>query len=107
MVNSNDHNRDDQLVQRLSQIVRNNLGNEQFGVRELARLFGISRSQLHKKLKKISGKSVSQFIREIWLEEAMGLLQKDVASVSEIAYQVGFSSPAYFITCFKDFMVFH
>jgi TolB-like protein/AraC-like DNA-binding protein len=102
MANSNDHNRDVQLVQRLSQIVRDNFGNEQFGVSELARVFGISRSQLHKKLKKTAGKSVSQFIREIRLEEAMSLLQKDAASVSEIAYQVGFSSPAYFNTCFKN-----
>ena len=95
--------KDEQLLQKLRQIVLNNIQNEQFGVEELARSYGISRSQLHRKLKKIKGKSISQFIKEIRLNEALILLQQDVGTASEIAYLVGFSSPNYFNTCFKKY----
>ena len=94
--------REENFLQKLTQIVLDNLTNEQFSVEELAVICGISRSQLHKKLKKTTGKSVSQFIREIRLEEAMKMLRQDVATMSEIAYRVGFNSPAYFNTCFKE-----
>ena len=87
---------------KLTEIIRNNFDNEQFGVKEAARIFGVSRSHLHRRLKKLTGKSVSQFIRELRLEKAMELLQKDMATVSEIAYSVGFHSPTYFNTCFKE-----
>ena len=87
---------------KLTEIIRNNFDNEQFGVKEAARIFGVSRSHLHRRLKKLTGKSVSQFIRELRLEKAMELLQKDMATVSEVAYSVGFHSPTYFNTCFKE-----
>ncbi|MEO1012591.1 MAG: helix-turn-helix domain-containing protein, partial [Bacteroidota bacterium] len=74
-----------------------------FGVEELANEYGLSRSQLHKKLKKADGKSVSQFIREVRLEKSLELLTKNEGiTASEVAYAVGFSSPTYFNTCFKD-----
>ncbi|MCK5369857.1 MAG: helix-turn-helix transcriptional regulator, partial [Cyclobacteriaceae bacterium] len=60
----------------------------------------MSRSQIHRKLNKINGKSITKFIREIRLEEAHQLLEDEVATAAEIAYQVGFSSPTYFNTCF-------
>ncbi len=100
------NSRDQRFLEKIRQIVLDNLTNEQFSVEQLADIHGTSRSQLHKKLKKLEGRSISQFIREMRLEKAMQLLNKDVASVSEIAYQVGFSSPAYFNTCFKDFYGF-
>lgn len=95
--------REERFVQKLTQIVLDNLNNEQFSVEVLAVTYGISRSQLHKKLKKAVGKSISQFIREIRLDEGLKLLQKGDYTVSEIAYQVGFSSPTYFNTCFREF----
>jgi TolB-like protein len=61
-----------------------------------------SRFQLHRKLKQLKGKSVSQFIRDIRLEEARKMLAADVGTVAEIAYRVGFSSPSYFSKCFHD-----
>ena len=91
------------LIGKLRQIVLDNLKNEQFGVEDLAAKYGLSRSQLHKKLKKSIGKSVSQFIREVRLEEAMKLLIDSDLTVSEVAYDVGFSSPTYFSTCFKEY----
>lgn len=99
-----DHkSRDELLLQKLRQIVLDNLSNEQFGVEELAQSYGISRSQLHRKLKKLRKQSISQFVREIRLEEALKLLKQDAGSVSEIAYQVGFGSATYFNTTFRNY----
>lgn len=89
------------FIQKVEEIVLENLENEDFGVKELAYEVGISRSQLYRKLKYLKSKSISQFIREIRLKEAMKLLQNDVATVSEIAYRVGFSSPSYFNKSFQ------
>ncbi len=92
------------FLQKLQGIVLDNLKNEQFGVEELASVYGLSRSQLHKKLKKIDGKSISQFIREVRLKRSLELLDSDdTLTASEVAYEVGFSSPTYFNTCFKDY----
>ncbi|WP_159039943.1 helix-turn-helix domain-containing protein [Christiangramia fulva] len=94
--------KDKVFIQRLKQLILENLQNEQFGAEVLASQYGISRSQLHRKLKKSTGKSVTQFIKEIRLHEAFKMLVNDESTVSEIAYKVGFSSPTYFNTCFKD-----
>lgn len=94
------------FLKKLTDTVLENLENEQFGVQELSEEAGVSRSQLHRKLKLLKGKSVSQFIREVRLEEARKLLRNDVATASEIAYRVGFSSPSYFNKCFQKFYGF-
>ena len=106
MGNSDSKSQDDRFLQKLTEIIRNNFDNEQFGVKEAARIYGVSRSHMHRRLKKLTGKSVSQFIRELRLEKSMELLQKDMATVSEIAYSVGFHSPTYFNTCFKEYFGF-
>ncbi|WP_435623470.1 helix-turn-helix domain-containing protein [Flagellimonas sp.] len=102
MVSSDYKSQDGILVERLEEIVLANIDNENFSVEELAKTYGASRSQLHRKLKRIKGQSVSQFIREIRLKEAMKMLRNNVASVSEIAYRVGFNSTSYFNTCFHE-----
>lgn len=91
------------MVADLHRIVLDNLKNEQFGVQQLADTYGVSRSQLHKRLKKTVNKSISQFIREIRLDKAMDLLKEGDSSVSEIAYEVGFSSPTYFNSTFREY----
>ncbi|WP_418604672.1 helix-turn-helix domain-containing protein [Hwangdonia sp.] len=96
-------NKDEQLLNKLKQVVLNNFENEHFSVQELSELAAISRSQLHRKLKRLKGQSISQFIREIRLEEALELLQQDAATTSEIAYKVGFNSSSYFHKCFLNF----
>ncbi|PRX53608.1 helix-turn-helix domain-containing protein [Flagellimonas meridianipacifica] len=92
------------FISKLRQIVLDNLREEQFSVEDLATEYGLSRSQLHKKLKKSIGKSVSQFIREVRLDEGLKLLRETDLTVSEVAYEVGFASPTYFNTCFKNYM---
>ncbi len=94
---------DQVLIEKLTKILDVNLDKENFGVKELAKEAGLSRSQLHRKLKSIKGKSASRFIREFRLKKAMVMLQNNVATASEIAYRVGFSSPTYFNTCFHDY----
>jgi len=93
---------DQVLFRKLKAIVLEHLDDENFSVQALAFTYGISRSQLHRKLKRIKGQSISQFIREIRLKEAMRMLKNDEASVSEIGYKVGFGSASYFNTCFHN-----
>lgn len=97
---------DQAFLQKLKEIVEENLGNEQFGVKDLARAAGMSRSKIHRKLQKITSQSTSQFIREIRLDHAFEMLQNQVATVSEISYRVGFSSPTYFSKCFHEYYGF-
>ena len=80
-----------------------NLTDENFGVNELAAKTGLSRSQIHRRLKSGTNKSFSQFIREIRLEKAKELLKDESLTISEIAYKVGFGSPSYFIKSFHDY----
>lgn len=94
---------DEKFLKKLVDILETNLENEQFGVGQLATAMGLSRSQLHRKLNAINGKSTSRFIREFRLEKAMEMLQNNVATASEIAYKVGFSSPTYFNTSFHQY----
>ena len=94
---------DQTFLQKLTNAVFANLNNEQFSAEDLAKEVGLSQSQIHRKLNKINGKSITQFIREIRLEEAHRLLEKEIGTAAEIAYQVGFGSPTYFNTCFYEF----
>ncbi|MGB5431103.1 helix-turn-helix domain-containing protein, partial [Eudoraea sp.] len=92
---------DQAFIKKLTDLLEINLENEHFGVQQLAEKVGLSRSQLHRKLKAITGKSSSSFIRHFRLMKAREMLADNVATVSEIAYRVGFSSPTYFNTCFR------
>lgn len=90
------------FLRKITGIIEKNLSDEQFGVSELASTIGMSRSNLLRKVKKISGQSVSQFIRQVRLEIAMEMLKENDQNVSEISYEVGFGSTSYFIKCFHD-----
>ena len=77
------------------------LSDENFGIAELCELLNISRTQLHRKLKKLTGLSTSHYIRSLRLEIAKSLLESSQLNVSEVAFKVGFSSPTYFSKVFK------
>ena len=91
------------FIEKLNNILTDNLKNDQFGVRELASSIGLSRSQLHRKLQDLTGKSSSQYIREYRLQKAFEMLINDVATASEISFRVGFGSPTYFNNCFHNY----
>jgi TolB-like protein/AraC-like DNA-binding protein len=92
----------DQFLTLINRIIEENLDNEHFSVDDLASKAGLSRSMLHRKLIKLIGKSASDLITEKRLLRAKELLENDVATASEIAYRVGFSSPSYFNKVFKQ-----
>lgn len=88
---------------RLNEIILANLEIENFGVTELSREIGLSRFTLNRKLHFICGKTINQYIREFRLQKALELLQEEMQTASEVAYHVGFHSPAYFNTCFSEY----
>ena len=63
---------------------------------------GVSRMQLHRKLKALTGYSTSEFIRNQRLKLAKQLIEQDKISISEVGYTVGFNDPSYFSKCFKQ-----
>ncbi|MCY1723190.1 helix-turn-helix domain-containing protein [Prolixibacteraceae bacterium Z1-6] len=91
-----------QFLSRLKEIILSHLEKEDFGVEELAREAGVSSSILRRRFHTFSEKSLSRFIREIRLQKALELLQKEDLTAAEVAYKVGFGSPAYFNTCFHN-----
>lgn len=97
------HSIDQIFINKLTGIVLSNLSNEDFDVKKLAREAGISRSALHIRLKNIKNQNASQFIKEIRLQKALEMLQHDLSTTAEVAYKVGFGSPAYFTKCFHEY----
>ena len=93
---------EDTFITKLRDIVEKNLLNEEFGISELCHLIGMSRSQLHLKIKALTNRSTSHFIRLIRLQKAKELLQKSDLNITEIAYDVGFQDPAYFSRTFTE-----
>ena len=94
---------EEQFLDKITQVIEANLSDERFGVSELASEIGMSRSNLLRKVKKLAKISVSQFIRQARLRKAMELLKNTSSNVSEVSYQVGFSSTSYFIKCFREY----
>ena len=97
----NQQSKGDQFIELVKHIIEDNIGSEDFTVSILAREVGLSRSMLHRKLVRYTGKSASELISEIRLSRARDLIEDDVATISEIAYSVGFASPSYFNKAFK------
>lgn len=91
------------FLNRIKEIIAENISNERFGVSELAGEIGMSRSNLLRKIKKLSKLSASQFIRQVRLQHAMEMLRQTSLNVSEVSYKVGFGSTSYFIKCFHDY----
>lgn len=83
-------------------LVLDEVSNEQFGVSELAEAMNMSRSSLLRKIKKHTGLSASQFIRNVRLDKAKELLTESDLTVSEISFEVGFSNSSYFIKCYRE-----
>lgn len=91
-----------EFLKRIRETLLIHLAEEDFGIPELCQALGISRSQLHRKLKALTGKSTSMIVRLIRLEQARNLLMGSDLNISEVAYQTGFSNPNYFSTVFSE-----
>ncbi|MCU4157713.1 response regulator [Carboxylicivirga sp. A043] len=92
---------DEQFITKALEVVRNNMEDEAFSVEDLGRELAMSRSNLHRKIKALTDKSTTDFIRTIRLKEAAAKLISTDDQISEIAYKVGFNSSSYFIKSFK------
>ncbi len=92
---------DEQLMERIMRSVNKNLSDSDFSVEMLTKEVGISRAQLHRKMKEMTGLSTSEFIRNIRLEQAARLLREQKINVTQVAYTVGFSNLAHFSTIFR------
>jgi TolB-like protein/AraC-like DNA-binding protein len=90
------------FIKKLTEIVLADLSVENFGAEELAKEAGMSRVNLYRKLRTAKHEDISHFIREVRLKRAMEMLLNQEGTASEIAFRVGFSSPAYFNKCFHD-----
>jgi AraC-like DNA-binding protein/Tfp pilus assembly protein PilF len=93
----------EKFLRKLEETISSNLEDELFGVSELAVKLELSRMQVYRKVSKLTGKNVSQYIREKRLIYAHDLLVREAGTVSEISYRVGFGSPAYFNKCFREY----
>ena len=92
---------DELLMERIMKSINKNLSNSDFNVDMLTQEVGISRAQLHRKMKEMTGISTSEFIRNIRLEQAARLLKEQKINVTQVAYTVGFSNLAHFSTIFR------
>jgi AraC-like DNA-binding protein len=91
----------DALMDRITRAVNENLSDRDFNVERLCQIVGISRTQLHRKMKEITGISSGDFVRNIRLDQAAKLIRENKVNISEVAYRVGFANQAHFSTTFK------
>lgn len=89
------------FIERLKELMQKNLDNSNMKMDDIGAGLGISRVQLYRKVKALTGLSPIELLRQMRLQKAYTLLKTTDWTISEIAYAVGFSSPGYFTTCFK------
>lgn len=93
--------KDQKFIEHAIEVVTQNLGDSEFGVKEFVDQMGISRSLLHKKLTSLANQSAAEFINHQRMKTARKLLQQNELNVSEVAYQVGYNDPKYFSRLFS------
>ncbi len=93
---------EDAFISRFKNLVEERLSDNNLSIEDLAADMGLSRVQLYRKVKALTGNTPVDLLRKARLAQAQKLLQESTLSVSEIAYQVGFASPSYFTKCYKD-----
>lgn len=93
---------DEKFIKKLQTVIDQDLKNPDFSAEAFAATVGMSRMQLHRKLKSLMGLSASEFIRKERLKRSADLLKRENLNVSEVAYAVGFNDADYFTKCFKE-----
>ncbi len=96
--------RDSEFIDVLKSFIDDNLSNHQLNIETLAEHFAISRTQLNRKIKSLTGQTPNNLIKSIRLKKAYELIKNEGLRVSEASYKVGFTDPNYFTICFsKEF----
>ena len=93
---------DNDFIKNVLHYINENISETELSVEDLASKVFLSRSQLYRKIKTLTGVSVNEFIRNVRLEKAKELIELGNDNITEISYKVGFSSPSYFTKCYKD-----
>ena len=93
---------DQQFVRKAVDVVKEHMADDGFNASTFAREMALSRVQLHRKIKALTNKTTTEFIRTIRLNRASRLLKAQTSNVTEIAYEVGFSSLSYFTSSFTE-----
>jgi signal transduction histidine kinase/ligand-binding sensor domain-containing protein/DNA-binding response OmpR family regulator len=93
---------DNEFIQKMLNYIHENIHESDLSVELLASKVFLSRSQLYRKIKTLTGVSVNEFIRNVRLEKGKELIELGNNNINEISYKVGFTYPAYFTKCFKD-----
>ena len=89
------------FAEQLNDAIRKNMSNPNLKMDDLGEEMGLSRVQLYRKVKTITGQTPVELLRQMRLQQAYALLTSTTKTVAEIAYDVGFGTPGYFSTCFK------
>ena len=93
---------DEKFLDKIMEILEENMGNSEFEVQQLQEKMFMSRMQLYRKIKALSNQNPSEFIRTIRLKRAASLLENKFGNIAQVAFEVGFSNPSYFSKCFKE-----
>jgi signal transduction histidine kinase/ligand-binding sensor domain-containing protein/DNA-binding response OmpR family regulator len=93
---------DQEFLQKAIDYIVANLQESQLSVDSIADLFNLSRMQVYRKIKALTGKSVVEFIKMVRMKQAIKLMDSHKLTLSEIAFEVGFNSASYFTRCFKE-----
>ena len=93
---------DKAFIENIVDILNKNMADENFSVEQFSQSMGMSRMQLHRKLKALTDQSASEFIRNFRLAKAKELISGSQMTVSEVAYSCGFNNLSYFSKCFKE-----
>ena len=94
---------DEELMERIMKVVNENMGDSDFNVEKMCNEVGVSRTQLHRKLKEMTGVPTSEFLRNIRLNEAARLIREGKINITQVSYMVGFSNNSHFSTAFKKY----
>lgn len=93
---------EDAFITKVNQVLIDNVEKEDFGIDDLSAAIHLGRTQLHSKLKALTGKSTGLYIRAVRIAESVRFLENPDYNISEVAYAVGFSDPKYFARTFKQ-----
>lgn len=94
--------KEDIFLTRFREFIEKNLSDSDLGVETIGAELGLSRVQLYRKIKALTGQSPVELLRTARLQKGRQLLERTDKTISEVAYEVGFTAPSYFTKCFKD-----
>ncbi len=94
--------KEDIFLTKFREFIEKNLSDSDLGVETIGAELGLSRVQLYRKIKALTGLSPVELLRTARLQKGRQLLERTDKTISEIAYEVGFTAPSYFTKCFKD-----